>query len=126
MVGQARQAASSRWISNQGLNPDERVTFWLFWENGYHALASLDDNHDGVLSGVELGGLAIWQDTGRAGVCEPGEVKPLSEYKIVALSCRFDRDGRHPKRIAFSPQGVTFRNGKTRPSFDLILDPARR
>jgi tetratricopeptide (TPR) repeat protein len=27
------------------------VTFWLFWETGYDALASLDDNGDGVLTG---------------------------------------------------------------------------
>ena len=30
------------------------VTFWLFWETGYDALASLDDNGDGVLTGDEL------------------------------------------------------------------------
>jgi hypothetical protein len=102
------------------------VTFWLFWENGYDALASLDDDGDGVLTGVELKGLAIWHDAGRAGVCDPGEVKPLSSYGIVAVSCRFERDGRRPDRIAFSPKGVTFRDGKTRPTFDLILDPAVR
>jgi hypothetical protein len=102
------------------------VTFWLFWENGYDALASLDDDGDGVLTGVELTGLAIWHDTGRAGVCDPGEVRPLSEYGIVAVSCRFDRDRSHPNRIAFAPKGVTFRDGTTRPTFDLILDPANR
>ena len=102
------------------------VTFWLFWENGYDALASLDDNHDGALTGQELKGLAIWRDGGRAGVCEPGEVKPLSECGIVALSCRFERDKNHPRGIAFSPCGATFRDGKTRPTFDLILDPAKK
>jgi hypothetical protein len=109
-----------------GLQLFGNVTFWLFWENGYHALASLDDNRDGVLTGDELKGLAIWHDAGRAGVCEPGEVKPVSEYGIVAVSCRFERDRDHPKRIAFSPAGVTFRDGRTRPTFDLILDPLDR
>ena len=90
------------------------VTFWLFWENGYDALASLDDNGDGVLTGVELKGLAIWHDVGRAGVCDPGEVKPLSEYGIVAVSCRFERDGvtrtgsRSPRRA--SPSGTARRD----------------
>jgi hypothetical protein len=102
------------------------VTFWLFWENGYHALASLDDNGDGVLTGDELKGLAIWHDASGPGVCDPGEVKSLSEYGIVTLSCRFERDWSHPNRIALSPKGVTFRDGKTRPTFDLILDPANR
>ena len=26
----------------------------MFFRNGYEALASLDDNHDGLLSGVEI------------------------------------------------------------------------
>jgi hypothetical protein len=99
------------------------VTFWLFWETGYDALSSLDDNGDGVLSGDELKGLAIWNDANGDGICDPGEVKPLSDYGIVSLSCRFERDPNHPDRIAFAPKGVTFRDGKTRPTFDLILKP---
>jgi len=106
-----------------GLQMFGGVTFWLFWETGYDALASLDDNGDGVLTGDELKGLAIWHDSNGNGVCDPGEVKPLSEYGIVAVSCRFERDPSHPDRIAFSPNGVTFRDGKTRPTFDLILKP---
>jgi hypothetical protein len=72
------------------------VTFWLFWETGYDALTSLDDNGDGVLTGDDLKGLAIWHDANGNGICDPGEVKPLSEYGIVALSCRFERDPNHP------------------------------
>ena len=99
------------------------VTFWLFWETGYDVLASLDDNGDGVLTGDELKGLAIWHDANGNGICDPGEVKPLSAYGIVAVSCRFERDPSHPDRVAFSPRGVTFRDGRTRPTFDLILKP---
>jgi hypothetical protein len=99
------------------------VTFWLFWETGYDALASLDDNGDGMLRGDELKGLAIWHDANGDGVCDASEVKPLSRYGIVAVSCRFERDPSHPDRIALSPRGVTFRNGRTRPTFDLILKP---
>jgi hypothetical protein len=106
-----------------GLQMFGGVTFWLFWRTGYDALASLDDNGDGVLTGAELKGLALWHDANGNGVCDPGEVKPLSEYGIVAVSCRFERDPHHPDRIAFSPQGVTFRDGKTRPTFDIVLRP---
>jgi tetratricopeptide (TPR) repeat protein len=106
---------------NSGLQMFGNVTFWLFWETGYDALASLDDNADGVLTGDELKGLAIWHDANGNGICDPGEVKPLSEYGIVAVSCRFERDPNHPDRIAFSPKGVTFRDGRTRPTFDIIL-----
>src|SRR5205085_4329163 len=45
------------------------VTFWIFWRDGYDALRSLDDNHDGVLSGVELRGLALWHDRNSNGIC---------------------------------------------------------
>ena len=50
------------------------VTFWMFWENGYQALAALDDDGDGMLTGRELKGLAIWQDLNGNGVCERGDV----------------------------------------------------
>jgi len=100
------------------------VTFWMFWENGYHALASLDDNGDGMLQGKELESLAIWQDLNGNGICENGEVKPLAEWGIVALSCRYVRDLKRSDRIAYSPQGVFFRDGSTRPTYDIILHPA--
>src|SRR5262249_1783914 len=48
------------------------VTFWLFWPNGYEALAALDDNHDTELRGGELAHLAIWNDANGNGISEPG------------------------------------------------------
>ena len=101
------------------------VTFWMFWETGYDALAALDDNHDGQLTGKELDGLALWHDVNGNGICDPGELKPLSEYGIVAISCKFERDPQHPDRIAVSKVGVTFKDGRTRPTFDLVLHPAK-
>lgn len=99
------------------------VTFWMFWDNGYQALAALDDDGDGVLTGKELQGLAIWQDKNGDGICDPGELKSLSELGIVAISCRYERDSQHPDRIAFSPRGVIFRDGSSRPTYDIILRP---
>jgi tetratricopeptide (TPR) repeat protein len=104
-----------------GLQLFGSVSFWLFWENGYAALAALDDDGDGTLRGDELKSLAIWNDRNGNGVSEPGEVRPLAEHGVTAVSCRFERDTRHPDRVAFSPRGVTFRDGTTRPTFDLIL-----
>ena len=40
---------------------------------------------------------------------------------IVAISCRYERDPSHPERICWSPRGVIFKDGTTRPTFDLIL-----
>lgn len=99
------------------------VTFWLFWEHGYAALGALDDDRDGRLTGVELRGLALWNDRNANGVADAGEVQSLTEAGIVAVSCRHERDEAHPDRIAFSRTGVTFRDGRTRPTFDLVLKP---
>ncbi|MFO0798800.1 MAG: hypothetical protein U0804_15110 [Gemmataceae bacterium] len=99
------------------------VTFWLFWEHGYAALSALDDDRDGRLTGVELRGLALWRDANWNGVADPGEVQAITDAGIVAVSCRHERDESHPDRIAFSRAGVTFRDGHTRPTFDLVLKP---
>ena len=102
------------------------VTFWLFWDNGYDALRALDDNGDGSISGRELEGLSLWHDRNANGVSERGEVRQVAAWGIVALSCRFQHDERHPDEIAFSRNGVTFANGTVRPTFDLLLRTARK
>jgi tetratricopeptide (TPR) repeat protein len=107
-----------------GLQMFGNVTFWMFWENGYQALAALDDDRDGMLAGKELEGLAIWQDLNGNGISERGEVKPLAEWGIVAISCGYVTDVKHPDRIAYSPQGVFFRDGSNRSTYDIILHPA--
>jgi len=61
------------------------------WGNGYDALAFLDSNRDGKLSGKELGDLALWFDKNRDGVSQPGEVKSLSELGVTALYYKPDR-----------------------------------
>jgi hypothetical protein len=97
------------------------VTFWMFWNNGYAPLAALDDDRDGILTGKELAGLALWHDANSNGVADPGEVKPVSAYGIVAISCKWQTLNNNPDKVAFSPIGVVFQDGKTRPSFDLVL-----
>lgn len=97
------------------------VTFWCFWDNGYEAMRSLDNDHDGKLAGQELQHLALWQDANSNGNADAGEVKPLAEHGIVALSCEYQRDTSHVDTIPFSPAGVTFKNGETRATYDLLL-----
>jgi hypothetical protein len=100
------------------------VTFWLFWMNGYEALASLGDDHDGRLKGAELAGLALWHDANSNGISEAGEVRAVADWGIVELSC-----GHIPPRsrvearlaIAVSPAGIRFGDGSTRPTYDLLL-----
>jgi tetratricopeptide (TPR) repeat protein len=96
------------------------VTFWLFWNDGYQALSALDDDRDGSLSGAELKGLAVWRDANSNGVSEAGELLPLGELGIVALSCRAQAS--HEAGVLVSnARGVTFSDGHTRPTWDLLL-----
>ena len=93
-------------------------SFFLFLEHGYEALALLDDDRDGELAGAELEGLAIWRDADSDGQSDPGEVRPLSAWRIRSLSCRFER---HPSGLLFSPAGVLLDDGTLVPSYDLVL-----
>ena len=104
-----------------GLQLFGSVTWWLFWQNGYDALQALDDDFDRTISGHELDGLAIWCDQNGDGVSQPGEVQPLSNWRIVALSYEHLRERRSLDGMVYSPRGVTFEDGSTRPTFDLIL-----
>lgn len=99
------------------------VTFWLFWTNGYEALAALDDNRDGELTGRELRYLAVWHDSNRNGVSDRVEVLPLASHGIVSVSCRHEpADGLLV--AAQSRAGIRLRDGRTRPTYDVILRPS--
>jgi hypothetical protein len=108
-----------------GLQLFGSVTFWLFWQNGYDALRSLDDSGDGAIDGRELDGLSIWHDRNANGVSERGEVRPVAAWGVTSLSTAYEHDATHPDEIAFSPRGVTFSNGAARPTYDLILRSRR-
>jgi len=99
------------------------VSFWMFWDNGYEALAALDNNRDGVLKSNELAGLAIWQDANGNGISDTGEVKPLSVWGISAISCQHLEHATHVEKIPFSPRGVEFNDGSTRATYDIVLRP---
>jgi hypothetical protein len=100
------------------------VTFWLFWENGYQPMRALDDNRDGRLEGPELEHLAIWQDRNLNGVTDRGEFASLADWQIVSLSWNHVLldDARV---VAMAPRGVTFRDGRVQPTWDVVLRQAR-
>ena len=101
------------------------VTFLLFWDNGYQALRALDDDGDGALRGHELDGLALWHDVNHNGVSDAREVRALSEWHIVALSTRHEVDTENAAYLASSSAGVTFADGSTRPTYDILLRARR-
>ena len=111
--------ADGRGQITSGLQMFGNVTFWIFWRNGYEALRSLDDDNDNVIRGSEMRGLALWHDSNGNGASDPGEVRTASEWNISALSCEHEI---HLSGVSWSPQGVTFSDGRTRPTYDWIAE----
>ena len=94
------------------------VTWWLFWNSGYDALAALDDNDDGWLTGAELRGLALWFDRNGDGTSERGEVVPVSRTAITSL--RVHATGRVGRSLV-SEGGLRLRDGRVLPTYDWIV-----
>lgn len=88
-------------------------TFWIFWKDGYEAMAALDADGDGWLRGGELRALKVWCDDGD-GVSQPAELRSLDSLGIEALSAR----GRAFREGSWSPGGVRYRDGFVGPSYD--------
>jgi hypothetical protein len=60
--------------------------------DGYHALAQLDTNHDGVISSADtqFARLGVWVDGNADGSTGAGEVKSLAELNISQLSLKVE------------------------------------
>jgi tetratricopeptide (TPR) repeat protein len=115
--------ASGRGSITSALRLFGGVTFWAFWNDGYEPMRALDDDRSGELREDELRHLALWHDRNRNGISERGEVKPLSAHGIAALYHRAAAgDGIYAAAIA--APGVRFSDGRTRPTYDVILRPS--
>ena len=98
-------------------------TFEVFRKDGFEALAALDDDGDGVLTGEELRGIRVWIDANGDGRSEPCEVHDLCEFGITSIAARAtSHDGPHPA----NPQGIALRDGSVLPMWDWIAKPADR
>jgi hypothetical protein len=93
------------------------VTWWLFCEHGYQALASLDDDTDGTLRGDELQGIGIWKDRNSNGVADAGEVVPAIDQQVTAIAVHFEVDA---AGVRHQRQGVLLANGQVLPTFDWV------
>jgi hypothetical protein len=91
------------------------VTWWMFWRDGYQALAALDDDGNGWLEGNELAGIAVWRDVNGNGVCDAGEVISLLDAGVVriAVSATGSTSG-----MPFNARGVEMSEGSFRPTYD--------
>ena len=96
------------------------ATWWMFFRNGYDAMAALDDNGDAWLRGKEVSGLAIWRDGNENGVSDAGEVLPLRDWNIAALAVR--ANGRD-KNVLLHARGCEMSDGTFRPTYDWVAQP---
>lgn len=95
-------------------------TWWMMYSDGYKAMAALDDNLDGALSGEELTGIAAWFDHNSDGISQPGEVTPLRELGVasIATSATGETQG-----MLMNAQGITLEDGQILPSYDWVTTP---
>ncbi len=99
------------------------ATWWMAWNDGYAALAALDDDRDGWVSGTELAGLALWFDRNGDGISDPGEVVAIARTPIAGLATRASgRTGLSPMH----PNGLRLTDGRTLPTIDWTFVTPRR
>jgi hypothetical protein len=96
------------------------VTWWMFWNDAYQALAALDDDRNGWLTGRELTGLALWFDRNQNGVSEPGEVMPIARTAIGGIATK--ATGRTGD-ATMNPEGIRLSDGRTLPTYDWVATP---
>lgn len=96
------------------------VTWWLFFNDGYHALDSLDDNRDGTLSDTELKGISVWFDTNSNGKSEQREIKSLDEFGIVSISTKSTTT---ENGWPANKTGIKLKTGESIPTYDWIATP---
>ncbi len=92
------------------------------WANGYEALATLDKNGDGKISGDELASLGVWFDMNQNGISEAGEVRYFDDLPIDALYYEVTRVSDSQPVYYYAERGfdVKLQDGTiiTRPSVD--------
>lgn len=95
-------------------------TFQIFRDTGYDALAALDDNGDGVLSSAELEGVSVWFDRNGNGKSDAGEVMPVKDVGVTAISVTATgHDGMQP----MNARGLVMKDGRILPTWDWIAEP---
>lgn len=85
-------------------------------KDGYAALAVLDVNTDGKLTGAELEGLQVWQDADGDARAQASELKTVQALGITSLDLQhrafassFTRDGKKMKMVDWWPNVVELR-----------------
>lgn len=91
------------------------ASFNIKWKNGFEALKSLDNNNDGLISGIELDKLYLWNDKNSNGICDHGELQSVYAAGIESLSTNYISLSESNLQ---STQGVKMKDGSHRNYYD--------
>jgi len=94
-------------------------TWWIFWNNGYQPLASLDDNRNGWLEGEELNGMCVWWDKDENGISSTDEVVTCKKYGIVRIAT-FPDSARG--NMLLNTKGLVLSDRTVLPTYDWIAE----
>lgn len=92
-------------------------TFNMFFRNGYAALASLDNNRDGWLTGAEMKGIVVWHDKNSDGRSNRQELTPVERLGISAI--RTKSSGVASGMLS-ATDGLRYLSGQTAPTYDWL------
>ena len=101
-----------------------RMQNGLLAPNGFAALASHDVNGDGVIDRTDpiFAALLLWTDRNHNGLSEPGELQPIGETGISALSTTFKMVGRSDAEgNEFRLKGSSRTRHGDRPYYDVFF-----
>jgi len=89
----------------------------MFWRDGYAALAALDNDGDGWLSGAELDGVVVWRDANGNGISEPGEVVSARQFGIARIRVQ---SGGQSGGVQAEADGIEMQDGRVFRTYDWV------
>ncbi len=93
------------------------MTWQMLFRDGYEALATLDADRNGQLTGKELNGISVWVDRNQNAVSDSGEVIPAADAGIKSINVRAKPDAHNMLTIE---KGVTWKDGRVTASYDWV------
>ncbi len=93
-------------LKKVGMDRSDKLSKPL-WKNGYEALALLDDDNNGEITGAERQDLALWFDSNQNGISEDGEVRNLIASGVERISVK--QSGKDAEGDIYSTAGFSRR-----------------
>jgi hypothetical protein len=94
-------------------------------QNGFEALAELDENHDGVVSAADplFARLSLWRDRNQDRTATTDEVEPMSSSDVSSLSLDYALERRCTLTACeIEKAGFSFVDGRGRTRTGSVID----